>query len=229
MCSTPARPDSEFALAEFVQLHEHIRQQDNAMIQILTVLLVASTAILSAAGAYVFEGLANDRRIQVPVGYLFLTPVAILLPGLAMLRSHRKGIYRMGTYIKVFLEAPPHGAQWHHALVEFRRVDKDESLDFVPLTIWTLTGLSIFLFWMTLVISDAPVVNWFMAAPVLLFVYFGHRDFANAKRAEELEAIWEKVRTRLVPPAASSEQPIPAQPAGGEAERPGSPQGGDNS
>ena len=125
-------------------------------------------------------------------------------------------------------ESEGHGSG-HHALVEFRRVDKDESLDFVPLTIWTLTGLSIFLFWMTLVISDAPVVNWFMAAPVLLFVYFGHRDFANAKRAEELEAIWEKVRTRLVPPAASSEQPIPAQPAGGEAERPGSPQGGDNS
>lgn len=183
------------------------------MVQILTVLLVASTAILSAAGAYVFEGVADGQPIPIPTGYLFLTPVVILIPGLAILRSHRKGIYRMGTYIEVFLEAPPSGAQWHHALAEFRKADKDESLDYVPLTIWMLSGLSVVLFWMTLVLSRAHPVHWFMPLPLLGFVYLGHRDFSTAKRADDLENLWRQVRARLSPPEPATTPAPPAQPA----------------
>ncbi len=193
----PQDTDVEFALAEFVQLHEHIRQQDNSMMQLVTVLLLSSTALMSAVGAYVFQQVADGETIAVPTGYLFLTPIFILVPGLAMLRAHRKNIYRMGTYVKIFHENPPGGAQWHHGLAEFKSGDGSESLDHVPMIVWMLAALSVLLFLMALVLSQADWVHWLAPIPMLAMVAVGHRNFNQAKNAAIPEAAWVAARNTL--------------------------------
>lgn len=194
---SPQDIDVDFALAEFVQLHEHIRQQDNSMMQLVTVLLLSSTAIMSAVGAYVFQQVADGEIIAVPTGYLFLTPIFIVVPGLAMLRAHRKNIYRMGTYVKVFHENPPGGAQWHHGLAEFRTGDGSESLDHVPMIIWMLAVLSVLLFWMALVLARADWVHWLAPMPMIALVGIGHSTFNQAKNAAMPEAAWVAARNTL--------------------------------
>lgn len=140
---------------------------------------------------------SDSETIAVPTGYLFLTPIFIVVPGLAMLRAHRKNIYRMGTYVKIFHENPPGGAQWHHGLAEFRSGDGSESLDHVPMIIWMLAVLSVLLFWMALVLAQADWVHWLAPIPMIALVGLGHTAFNQAKNAAIPEAAWVAARNTL--------------------------------
>jgi hypothetical protein len=187
----------EFALAEFVQLHEHMRQRDASMVQLVTVVLVSATAILSGGGAYVFQALADGKPASTLSAYVFLTPLAILIPSLAILRSHRTSIHEMGSYMKVFLETPPTGAQWQHALHYFRQSHESQSFDSVPQIVWTLAFLCFGLFWMTLVTAHASVGHWLIPFPISVIVLVHHRRFIRAKNSGEQENSWRRAREAL--------------------------------
>lgn len=184
---------------EFVQLHEHIRQSDTVMVQILTVVIVASTTLLSAISAFYFEHYINtDRSINVAISYLFLAPLLIVIPGLAMIRASRRGIYRMGTFIKVFYENSDSGAMWHRCLDHFRRVNKDETMDYVPYAFWMITLLCIGLFWFALSLANTKFTwHWLVALPFLIILGWEHANFRNAKKSELFERSWQEVYTEI--------------------------------
>jgi hypothetical protein len=208
--------DHQFALAEFVQMYEQIRNRETAIVQLVTVVLVASTSLLSAVGVYFFDKLPR----LVAAAYLFLAPLMIIIPGLTMIRAQRRDIYRMGTYLKIFHEHPPSGAKWSHGLIELRQVHYEESQDYVPVAFWTLSFLSFALFWTALSVV-APVdwsaggrawlstlPHWFAPVPLMALLTQEHIAFTKAKGHAELEQAWIRVRERLCPPAPKPERSV---------------------
>jgi len=79
----------KLAVEEFKQIHEHMRQHETAMSQILTVTTTASTTLLAGTAAFVFQSSQKNALIYC---YLILAPIPFLIFMLNILTSHRLDI-----------------------------------------------------------------------------------------------------------------------------------------
>lgn len=61
---------------------------------------------------------------------------------MAAIRGHRKSLYKMGLYIKVFYEDYESGALWHRRLEDYQKHIKGESHDSVPYFAWMIATIS---------------------------------------------------------------------------------------
>jgi len=188
---------------EFAQMHEHLRQRDTAMVRLLTILIIASTSLFAAVVAFVFEGYSPGNPLTfTPAFYVLLVPTLVLIPGLAVLSGNRSDIYRMGTYIKTFHESKEANMAWHLRLEQFRAEYREESLDSVPIMLWTISLLSFAAFWLALHFANVPLdvqqlqLSWHWASPlaVSFFLLKAQNDFREARQFERFERIWKNVK-----------------------------------
>lgn len=183
------------AIEEFNQLHQHMRQREEAMNQLLNLSVTGSTTILAAVAAYAFQlSTAVPNKLEVYHCYLFLAVMPVLVFGLAMLAAHRTDIYRMGYYLNVFFEERWGGAEWGVRSFRFRELMKGESQDPIALVFWSLfaAASSLFLFCLSLTNSLA----WPHAIALLPFAFalaVQHRSFRKDRRP--MKAVWQAVLT----------------------------------
>jgi hypothetical protein len=186
---------------EFIQIHEHIRQRDGSMSNILTLVVTATTTMLAAVAALVFPLTTNTpNKVSVWYCYLFLTPLPLLIFGFSILSSHRDDIYRMGFYLHIFVEETYGGASWHVRLAALRKRIRGESHDPSLGIIWSLFALSSFLFLFSIHFAS---LSMGLYALILILPFaalaYQHRRFtasrshfgsewAAVKRAEERDS-----------------------------------------
>jgi hypothetical protein len=104
---------NKFKMEEYKDLRADIRQRDTSMTQILLFGLVANVTLISGISAFYFNVYTKSPGdITAKLSYFFLTPVAIIIPILAILNSHRRDIRLFGSYIKVFYEDVGYGPTW---------------------------------------------------------------------------------------------------------------------
>jgi hypothetical protein len=134
--------------------------------------------------------------------YPFLGPLAIIIPVLFVIGSHRRDIHRSGTYIHVFFEYAGIGPKWETRLSKYRDMKKGESLDRLPRLFWSIFLISVggFIFSLYKIIGICSYSGWL--APIIIiiigiiFMVLGHYQFAKASvevRHEYYET-WKKIR-----------------------------------
>lgn len=144
---------------EFKQMHEHMREHEKAMSTLTIVMITASATLLSAVGIFYLRFYSIDsvdpNGLDLVFSYLFLAPPVIVIPLMAAIRGHRESLYKMGLYIKVFLEGAETRARWHKRLEHYQQRVCGESHDSVPHFAWAITAISYAFFCLALVIFKA--------------------------------------------------------------------------
>lgn len=165
----------KLAVEEFRQLHEHMRQHETAMGQMLTVSTTGATTLLVATAAFVFQSLENKSLVYC---YILLLPIPFIIFMLDIITAHRFGIYRMGYYITVFYEEKYGGAEWGIRSFRFRELQKGESQDAVTLVFWSLFVMSSALFVTSVSLHGTMVfLNTLILIPLALWMAHQHRKF----------------------------------------------------
>ncbi len=114
----------KLAVEEFKQMHEHMRQREAAMGELLTVTTAGAMTLLAATAAVVFQSLPSSPLVYC---YILLLPIPFIILMLSILTLHRLDIYRMGYYLNVFYEEKYGGAEWGIRSFRFRELRKGES------------------------------------------------------------------------------------------------------
>lgn len=182
---------------EYKQMHEHLREHEKAISTLTIVMITASATLLSAVGIlYLRFHSAGQRDIGLTFSYLFLSPPILVIPLMAAIRGHRASLYKMGIYIKVFLEGEETGANWHRRLERYQLHIRGDSQDSVPYFAWVISAISYVLFTFSLSeIQAASLAHYFLAAVVLVpLLAMQHYRHNKVKRIEDIERIWRIVR-----------------------------------
>lgn len=120
---------SKLRVEEFNQIHQHLRQREEAMNQLLNLTATGTTTLLAAIAAFVFQAAASSpERILVWHCYLFVLPVPLVIFGLSMLCAHRDDIFKMGYYISVFYEDAAGGPAWGIRIENLRTLANRKTL-----------------------------------------------------------------------------------------------------
>jgi hypothetical protein len=91
---------------EYNTLRAEILQNQKNMLQIITFSLVATAAILSiAANGIPVEGKVVCADHKSLVNWLFVVPLVILVPGYYLYLNQVAACFKLGAYIRVFLES----------------------------------------------------------------------------------------------------------------------------
>jgi hypothetical protein len=181
-------------VAEFSQMHEHIRKREEAMNQMLTITVTGATTLLTAVAAFVFQvGIANTSKFTIVFCYLLLAPIPFIFFTMATLSSHRDDIFKMGYFIKVFIEQPFGGAKWGTCLDVLRKQVRGESQDPATLALWALFASSAGLFGVSLSMLSRPALLHLLAVVPLLLLMLGlHMAFMRDRKS--IEDAWIRVR-----------------------------------
>src|SRR5208282_4573418 len=165
----------KLAVEEFRQLHEHMRQRETAMGQILTVSTTGATTLLVATAAFVFQSLENKSLLYC---YILLLPIPFLIFTLDIITAHRLDIYRMGYYLTIFYEEKYGGAEWGIRSFRFRELRRGESQDAVTLVFWSLFAVSSALFITAISLHGTRLfLNTLILIPLALWMAHQHRKF----------------------------------------------------
>lgn len=106
---------------EYQRLRDEIMQADSRNYQMLGVIIAAAAALLAAA---------FSRGGEKP-SLIALLVYAVTIPGYRMLYVNRKRIWRISTYMRVFLESRLQYTQWETRLSEQReKASPDRRNDF---------------------------------------------------------------------------------------------------
>lgn len=92
--------------SEYERLREEIMQADSRNYQVLGIIVAGSAALLVAA----FKQGTEGPSLVALLGY------AVTIPGYGMLCANRKRIWRVSTYMRVFLETELVFTQWETRL-----------------------------------------------------------------------------------------------------------------
>jgi hypothetical protein len=174
---------AKFQIEEYKQVRDEIKAREQSINQLFVIGVVASISILSAVSTF----FSKQPPITEPVyAYVFLSPLAVIIPILYVLISHRRDLHRSGTYLHVFYEEPGLGPMWETRLAKFRDRQKGESLDAIPWTFWAITVVTVAGFVFTLNgITSFACNTWWLSATVtvgsaITFLINGHAKFAHA-------------------------------------------------
>ncbi len=185
----------KLALDEFAQMHEHIRKREEAMNHLLTMTVTGGTTFLGAIAAFVFQlGIATPEKLSIPICYLLLFPIPFVLFALSTLSSHRDDIFKMGYYIKVFIEEPVGGAMWHRRLESLREKISGESQDPTAWALWCLFLVSSGLFCISVIFLKEGAFHHCSTVIVLIGAMVGlHRRFLRNRG--DIEKSWQEIKS----------------------------------
>lgn len=182
---------------EFKQLHEHLRTHEKEMGSLTIVMVTGSAALLSAIAALYFRvKSSSEMEIGPAFSYLFLVPTLLVIPVMALIRGHRESLYKMGLYIKVFIEKDVGGAAWHVRLEKYQSTRRGESQDGVPYFAWAVSVVAYALFAVTLSQIDG-IQGYHYAvplAPLILLLATAHADHRKIKNIQYIEDEWRRVK-----------------------------------
>jgi uncharacterized membrane protein YphA (DoxX/SURF4 family) len=197
----PQKPS--FQIEEYKLIYSGITELERSINQLFAIAIATSVTILSAFGAFFFK-LEQDELINLNPAYAFpfLSPLVILIPILFILISHRKGIFRSGTYARVFYEESDMGPSWETRLEYFRQKQKGESLDVIPSTFWAISIISILSFVFALYIIEGYknhitcLVSVSIIAVALYLIGIGHSQFSDAAKGKRIYyySLWQDIK-----------------------------------
>jgi hypothetical protein len=97
-------------------IHEYkaLRDEMNQYSQITSTTFLASATVTAAITGY-------GLRPATPNGWVFLTPLAIIIPAIFLLCSQLENVTRIAAYIKVFLESNSRSLNWETRWFELRQ------------------------------------------------------------------------------------------------------------
>lgn len=187
---------------EFAQMHQHLRQREEAMNQLLNLTATGATTLLAAIAAFVFQAAtASPERVLIWHCYLFLLPVPLIIFGLSMLSAHRDDIFKMGYYIKVFFEDASGGPAWHIRLEPLRRLG--ESQDPALMVMWSLFAVATTLFAVGLSIVEGDAIFHLLTiVPLFAWMVMQHSRFM--RKRQYIECAWRSIREQEEQAASSN-------------------------
>jgi len=193
---------NKFKTEEYRELRAAILQRDTSMTQIFLVGLVANVTLIIGISAFYFNIYTKSPSdITAKLSYVFLGPVAIIIPTLAILISHRRDIRLFGSYIFVFYEDLGYGPTWETSHDRKTDLDTEEAHDFVPMTLWALHSICLALFWYSLSLCPDNTLYYHIASPLPLIVIMAmtHYRYMNSKQQfyRQKVAMWRKIRAAM--------------------------------
>jgi len=189
-------------IEEYKQVRDEIVFREKTISYLFAIALGTSVSILSAVGTFFFKLKPTELYSVSPwLAYVFLAPIAVIIPILLLLAEHRRDIHRSGTYLHVFFEDAGLGPMWETRVTEFRKKFKGESLDVLPWPFLAISSLSVVGFiWTSYLISGSDGnLKWLVSVIISLLFVWGYWKFSQASISirEKYYRHWQKIREQL--------------------------------
>lgn len=131
----------DFEIEEYKHLVAEIASADKSGLYLFAASIAACLTVWSLVGSLADHAISRERA-----RYLYLALAFLNLVTFSLIVRQRVAIRRAGMYIQVFFESKDRGPHWKTRLAEFRKMDRGETWDVVPLTYWVLFVVSAVLF-----------------------------------------------------------------------------------
>lgn len=159
----------EFMLAEYKELRAEVRQKETLMTQLFLTGVVATITLTLGISVFFFNLYIDDpTKISSQLSYFFLAPIAVIIPILKLITAHRRDIRRFCSYMQVVYEEQGFGPTWESSHQKMALMTTEEAHDFVPMTLWSLFGLCIGLYFYGIVLSKVSYLWLHILAPAFL-------------------------------------------------------------
>jgi len=177
---------------EYNRLGRHIEGQFRLIVQIFTVSIVASVALLG----YVLKVLSEATDFSGIEPFLALTPLVIVLPCAVLIDYLRREIFKWSMYIKVYLND---GKNWRYEseLTRYRQqFPEEESWDAIGITYASILLLCSLLFWWGIDMASMSIY-WLLVLliPAVLFYCWWIRYYGIPKHcSDRYETRWSQIK-----------------------------------
>lgn len=178
----------------YQQLSEEIKAADTLNYQVIGVVVAAAVALLNAA----FSKSSFEDRC-----WILLSIYAVTMPGRFLLEVARTRIWRVASYLEIFIEPELQYVKWQERLNR-RGMGRHLPTNIIRTEFWLISGLDLVA--SALVIATTLGVNdgrrfYFLAGAIVLLLYslfrasVAHRRFARGGKVHrENRDSWQRLK-----------------------------------
>lgn len=198
MTSNATKEVFELRKEEYKSLRLEISYNCRMQIQVFTFSMITSMALLG-----IILKFGNDTYTSISI-FSFFIPTLITIPCAYLVKNLRSGIYRMGTYIQVFVEEDSPLMYEGSLGVMREKFQSKESLDPIFCVYWVFFCLCCFLFFAVKLEAKLPTelwhwqsLPWLVAALFLANANRKYKEIPNTKRRQMLDE-WRIIRSKAL-------------------------------